>query len=36
MSSMQSKRRPGTGVENDERAPEEVVDRLAELLPEGA
>jgi putative transposase len=36
MSSMQSKRRPGAGAETHDQAPEEVVDRLAELLPEGA
>jgi len=35
MSSMQSKRRPEPGAES-QRPPEEVVDRLAELLPEGA
>ncbi len=36
MSSMQSKRRPGVGVEHVEQPEQEVVDRLAELLPEGA
>jgi putative transposase len=36
MSSMQSKRRPELGVEHTERSEQEVVDRLAELLPEGA
>ncbi len=36
MSSMQSKRRPELGVEYTERPEQEVVDRLAELLPEGA
>ena len=36
MSSMQSKRRPRAGAETHDQAPEEVVDRLAELLPEGA
>lgn len=35
MSSMQSKRRAATGAES-QQPPEEVVDRLAELLPEGA
>lgn len=36
MKSMQSKRRPGEGAETHESDREEVVDRLAELLPEGA
>ncbi len=36
MSSMQSKRRPGTGVEPSEQPPQEVVDRLAGLLPDDA
>ncbi len=36
MSSMQSKRRPGEGAETSDHAREEVVDRLAELLPDGA
>ena len=36
MSSMQSKRRPQRGAESQQPPPEEVVDRLAELLPEGA
>jgi hypothetical protein len=35
MSTMKSERRPGPGVEPVDQAPEEVVDRLAELLPEG-
>src|SRR3954451_5039452 len=35
MSSMQSKRRPQEGAES-QQPPEEVIDRLAELLPEGA
>src|SRR3954454_12376469 len=35
MSSMQSTRRPQEGAES-QQPPEEVVDRLAELLPEGA
>lgn len=34
MSTMKSKRRPSQGVEHD--PPPEVIDRLAELLPEGA
>jgi putative transposase len=36
MSTMKSERRPRKDVESVERPPEEVVDRLAELLPEGA
>ena len=36
MSSMRSKRRPEPGVEHTEQPEQEVVDRLAELLPEGA
>ena len=36
MSSMQSKRRPGAGAETTDQDREEVVDRLAELLPEEA
>ena len=36
MSSMQSKRRPEAGAETHDHDREEVVDRLAELLPEGA
>ncbi len=36
MSSMQSTRRPQKGAENSDQAPEEVRDRLAELLPDGA
>ena len=36
MSSMQSKRRPGAAAENHDQGREEVVDRLADLLPEGA
>ncbi len=36
MSSMQSKRRPEAGAGNHDQPPEEVIDRLAELLPEGA
>ena len=35
MSTMQSKRRPEEGVEQ-QQPPEDVVDRLAELLPDGA
>ena len=36
MTSMQSKRRPEPGAEPpDPQPPQEVVDRLAELLPEG-
>src|SRR3954451_19372595 len=36
MSTMKSDRRPEEGAESVERPPQEVVDRLAELLPEGA
>jgi len=36
MSTMKSKRRPQEGAGPIEQPPEEVVDRLAELLPEGA
>jgi putative transposase len=38
MSTMKSKRRPGSGADPDgpQEPPQEVVDRLAELLPEGA
>jgi putative transposase len=35
MSTMKSERRPRKGAEAAEQPPEEVVDRLAELLPEG-
>jgi putative transposase len=36
MSTMKSERRPRKGAEHAEQPPEEVVDRLAQLLPEGA
>ena len=36
MSSMKSQRRPEQGAETYEQAPEGVIDRLGELLPEGA
>jgi putative transposase len=38
MSTMKSKRRPGQGVDSagPDGAPDEVIDRVAELLPEGA
>jgi putative transposase len=36
MSTMKNRRRPTQDVESVEQPPEEVVDRLAELLPEGA
>ena len=36
MSTMHSKGRPANGAEQSQQSPEEVADRLAELLPEGA
>src|SRR4051794_41975964 len=36
MSTMKNRRRPEAGAESAEQPPEEVVARLAELLPEGA
>jgi len=36
MSTMQSKRRPEQGAEQPDPPPREVLDRLGELLPEGA
>ena len=36
MCSMKSERRPEEGVEPVEQVPAEVVDRLSELLPDGA
>jgi len=36
MSSASPSGRPGPGAENHDQAPEEVADRLAELLPKGA
>lgn len=36
MSTMQSKRRPEQGAEQPDQPPREVLDRLGELLPEGA
>src|SRR3954453_15494731 len=36
MSTMKSKRRPGEGADEPQPPPQEVMDRLAGLLPEGA
>src|SRR3954452_4440462 len=36
MSTMKSKRRPGEGADEPQQPPQEVMDRLAGLLPEGA